>query len=49
MTKIQSEAQLEESLIQRLVGLGYDRVTILNNDDLCANLKKRKYHSGDHQ
>ncbi len=39
MTKIQSEAQLEESLIQRLVGLGYDRVTILNGDDLCANLK----------
>ena len=41
MTKIQSEAQLEESLIQRLVGLGYERVTILNNDDLCANLKKQ--------
>ena len=39
MTKIQSEAQLEESLIQRLVGLGYDRVTIFSNDDLCANLK----------
>ena len=41
MNKVQSEAQLEESLIQRLVGLGYDRVTILNNDDLCTNLKKQ--------
>ena len=41
MTKIQSEAQLEESLIQRLIGLGYDRITISNADDLCANLKKQ--------
>ena len=38
---IQSEAQLEESLIQRLIGLGYDRVTISNADDLRANLKKQ--------
>ncbi len=41
MNKIQSEEQLEKNLIQRLVGLGYDRVTILNNDDSCANLKKQ--------
>ena len=39
MTKIQSEAQLEESLIQQLMGLGYDRVMIRNSDDLLANLK----------
>ncbi len=37
----QSEAQLEEALIQRLAGLGYDRVNISNADELRANLKKQ--------
>lgn len=37
----QSEAQLEESLAQRLTGLGYVRVTITNADELRANLKKQ--------
>lgn len=37
----QSEAQLEESLVQRLTGLGYDRVTITDADQLRANLKKQ--------
>ncbi len=37
----QSEAQLEENLIQRLTGLGYERVTITNADELKANLKKK--------
>ena len=41
MNQVQTEAQLEEKLIQRLVGLGYERVAILNNADLCANLKKQ--------
>ena len=35
----QSEAQLEDNLIKRLTGLGYDRVTITNSDELKANLK----------
>ncbi|WP_438727939.1 type I restriction endonuclease subunit R [Parasphingorhabdus sp. DH2-15] len=35
----QSEAQLEESLIKRLGGLGYERVTIRTEDELLANLK----------
>ncbi len=35
----QSEAQLENSLIQRLEALGYERVTIANSDELRANLK----------
>ena len=35
----QSEAQLEESLIKRLDGLGYDRVAIRNGDELRTNLK----------
>ena len=37
--KIQSEAQLEESLIKRLGGLGYDRVTIPDEEALLSNLK----------
>ncbi len=37
----QTEAQLEESLIQRLTGLGYARVTISSADELRANLKKQ--------
>lgn len=38
---LQTEAQLEESLIQRLVGLGYARVSIHNADELRANLKQQ--------
>lgn len=37
----QSEAQLEEGLIQRLQGLGYERVEIRNSDELKANLKRQ--------
>ena len=39
MSQVQSEAQLEESLIKRLGGLGYDRVTITSDAELRANLK----------
>lgn len=35
----QSEAQLEENLVTRLTGLGYERVTIKDSDALLANLK----------
>lgn len=35
----QTEAQLEENLLKRLVGLGYKQVTIRNGDELLANLK----------
>ncbi|EMI55090.1 type I restriction endonuclease subunit R [Rhodopirellula sallentina] len=38
---IQSEAQLEESLIERLGGLGYTRVAIPDEAALLANLKKQ--------
>lgn len=37
----QSEAQLEENLVQRLTGLGYERVSINNADQLRANLKQQ--------
>ena len=40
-SKIQSEAQLEESLIKRLGGLGYDRVTIPDEVALLSNLKSQ--------
>ncbi|TKF15891.1 type I restriction endonuclease subunit R [Enterovibrio norvegicus] len=40
-SKTQSEAQLEESLIQRLTGLGYTRVDINSTDELRANLKQQ--------
>ena len=36
---VQSEAQLEKSLVQRLTGLGYDRVVIRDAEELLANLK----------
>lgn len=36
---IQSEAQLEQNLIERLTGLGYEPVTISNANDLGSNLK----------
>lgn len=35
----QSEQELEQNLIQRLTGLGYEPVTIRNAADLTANLK----------
>lgn len=35
----QSEAQLEENLVSRLTGLGYERVSITDADQLRANLK----------
>ena len=38
---VQSEAQLEESLIKRLGGLGYDRVVIPDEAALVANLKRQ--------
>ena len=38
---IQSEAQLEESLIKRLGGLGYTRVTIRDEAALLTNLKSQ--------
>lgn len=37
----QSEAQLEQNLIHRLNGLGYESVTISNADDLRSNLKRQ--------
>lgn len=37
----QTEAQLEESLVQRLTRLGYERVLIRNGEELLANLKRQ--------
>lgn len=37
----QSEAQLEEALVERLAGLGYERATIRTSDELFANLKQQ--------
>ena len=43
----QSEAQLEESLVTRLTGLGYERVAIRDADELLANLKRQlEKHNG---
>lgn len=43
----QTEAQLEEALVQRLGGLGYERVTIRGSDELLANLKRQlEKHNG---
>ena len=36
---IQSEATLEKKLIQQLIGQGYERVNIQNEDDLVINFK----------
>ncbi|HBT35428.1 MAG TPA: hypothetical protein DEB52_05140, partial [Hyphomonas sp.] len=48
MTDYQSEAQLEEALIERLGGLGYERVTIRNTGELEANLKRQlEKHNAD--
>ncbi len=47
MTTTQSEAQLEDSLIKRLVGLGYAPVTIRDGAELRANLKAQmEKHNG---
>ncbi|WP_086608670.1 hypothetical protein [Erythrobacter donghaensis] len=37
----QSEAQLEEGLVQRLTGLGYTRVSFSSSNELIANLKRQ--------
>jgi len=37
----QSEAQLEEQLVQRLTGLGYERVRIATSEELLTNLKRQ--------
>lgn len=37
----QSEAQLEENLVHRLTGLGYERIAIRDEADLLANLKRQ--------
>lgn len=36
----QSEAILENILIQKLVGLGYESVKVMDGDALVSNLKK---------
>ncbi len=41
MSDYQSEAQLEDALIERLGGIGYERVTIRNSGELEANLKRQ--------
>lgn len=43
----QTEAELEQKLIQRLTRLGYEPVTLRNAEDLKANLKKQlEKHNG---
>lgn len=37
----QTEAQLEQSLVERLTGLGYERVTIRDSRELLDNLKRQ--------
>jgi len=39
--QVQSEAQMEESLISRLTQLGYERVSIRNGKEMKANLKRQ--------
>jgi type I restriction enzyme R subunit len=39
--QLQSEAQLENDLIEQLANQGYERVTIQNESDLLANLKRQ--------
>lgn len=41
MTVPQSEAELEKALIEQLVALGYEYITIKNEDDLLANFRKQ--------
>ena len=44
---IQSEAQLEESLMRQLAGQGYERVAIKDESDLVSNLKVQlEKHNG---
>ena len=38
---VQSEAQLEENLVKRLTGLGYERVTLNTTQALEQNLKRQ--------
>lgn len=38
-TTYQSEAELENKMIENLVSQGYERLTVKSNDDLYANLK----------
>lgn len=43
----QSEHELEQNLIDRLTGLGYEPVTIRNTAELSANLKTQlEKHNG---
>lgn len=37
----QAEAELEKNLVERLTGLGYERVTIRDEAELLANLKRQ--------
>jgi len=37
----QPESVLEKNLITQLVGLGYDRIVIKDEDDLILNLKSQ--------
>ncbi len=37
----QSEALLENNLVKQLIGLGYQRVTILNEEQLLQNLQEQ--------
>lgn len=41
MTAPQSEAELEKGLIEQLISLGYDYVTIKNEDDLLVNFRQQ--------
>ncbi len=43
----QTEAELEQKLIDRLTGLGYEAVTLRNTEDITANLKTQlEKHNG---
>ena len=37
----QSEAELEKQLIQQLVDLGYEKVTVSNEEELVQNFRKQ--------
>ena len=38
-TKYQTEAELEEEFLRRLVGNGYERLVVHNEEELIANLR----------
>ena len=40
---IQSEAVLDNSLVQTLLDLGYEKISIPDEDTLLANFKNQKY------